>query len=188
MTDNHVSYTPMDVEKPWAEDPSLDVSGKKKNKFINRAFAWMYHVAVSDAQGALTWLLPSASLDVDAAVDELCQRIFLDEQADETLLLGPVLLASFAYAIMISPWYTFRHMKDKPPTDTWFRQQLEYYGQWPVSNVNQRISDALKSFYREFPDARSLASRRKSGSLMHCVDSPKLSGNADAATMPIDDD
>lgn len=59
---------------------------------------------VSDAQGALTWLLPSASLDVDAAVDELCQRIFLDEQADETLLLGPVLLASFAYAIMISPW------------------------------------------------------------------------------------
>ena len=73
MTDNHASYTPMDVEKPWAEDPSLDVSGKKKNKFINRAFAWMYHVAVSDAQGALTWLLPSASLDVDAAVDELCQ-------------------------------------------------------------------------------------------------------------------
>ncbi len=32
MTDNHASYTPMDVEKPWAEDPSPDVSGKKKNK------------------------------------------------------------------------------------------------------------------------------------------------------------
>ena len=62
----------------------------------------------------MTWL--SESLDVDAAVDELCQRIFLDEQADEILLLGPVLLASFAYAIMISPWYTFRHMKEKPPT------------------------------------------------------------------------
>ena len=107
MTDNHASYTPMDVDEPWAEDPSPDVSGKKKNKFINRAVAWMYHVAVSDALGALTWLLPSASLDVDAAVDELCQRIFIDEQADETLLLGPVLLASFAYAIMISSWYTF---------------------------------------------------------------------------------
>ena len=44
------------------------------------------------------------------------------------------------------------------PTDTWFRQQLDYYKQWPVSNVNQRISDVLISFYREFPDARSLAS------------------------------
>ena len=107
---------------------------RKRTKFINRAFAWMYHVAVSDALGALTWLLPSASLDLDADVDELCQRIFLDEQADETLLLGPVLLASFAYAIMISPWYTFRHMKDRPPTDGSGSNSITTdNGQWVMS-------------------------------------------------------
>ena len=180
----------MGLNAPWAEDPSLDVPGKAKNKFINRASAWMYHIAVSDTQGALSWLLPSASIDSDAAIDELCNRVVPDEQDNEdSLLIGPVLLATFAHAVMISPWHSFKGMRDsKPPHESWYRNLLEYYGAWDIKVVNDKIAKALKLFYTQFPEARMSASRRKSGCIIHETSSRRLSASKDASSMPPDCD
>ena len=106
MTPNHASYQLMDTTKPFAEDPEQDVPGKKKNKLVNRAFAWMFHVAVTDPQGSLSWLLPEPYKDADSAVDELFQKVMIDEDDNESPLLGPVMLATFAWAAMCAPWYS----------------------------------------------------------------------------------
>jgi hypothetical protein len=167
MTNNHASYQLMDTDKPWAEDPKEDVPGKSKNKLVNRAFAWMFHVAVSDATGSLSWLLPNPSKDPEAAVTELCNLVMLDDDDEETPLFGPVMLATFSCAAMCTPWYTVAFHSasqgsSRPPHDAWFREHLDWYCRWKPECVKQHIVKILKAFYQEFPDARKLPDRRRS--------------------------
>ncbi len=44
----------------------------------------------------------------DAAVDELCARMMLDEDGEVSRLVGPVLLATLtlAWAFLFTPWCT----------------------------------------------------------------------------------
>ena len=46
--------------------------------------------------------------------------------------------------------------KDMSTFETWFRQQVDYNGHWPMSDVNERNSgsDGLKSLDRDLSDAR----------------------------------
>ena len=67
-----------------------------KNKFINRTFPWIFHQVVSDAHGAMSWLMPDASLGVQEAVDQLCNMKVPDESDEEVHLIGPSLLATLS--------------------------------------------------------------------------------------------
>jgi len=142
MTPNHASYQLMDTTKPLAEDPEQDVPGKKKNKLVNRAFAWMFHVAVTDPQGSLSWLLPEPSKDADSAVDELFQKVMIDEDDNESPLLGPVMLATFAWAVMCAPWYSvafqsIQQSSTKPSHEVsvWITVHLDWFSRWNPEKI-----------------------------------------------------
>ena len=56
--------------------------------------------------------------------------------------------------IMISPFNSLKGIKEKAPFETWFKQQLDHNGHWPVCDVNERTSDALIYSIEDFSDAR----------------------------------
>ncbi len=166
----HAAYRIMDIDMPWAQDIEDAGDGgarNVKNKFFNRAFAWMFHRAVCDSSCSLGWLLPKAALEANAAVDELCSRVIPDEDGEESRLVGPVLLATFAWAVMCMPWYSFKGLQEKPSHEVWLNLQLDFYSRWGHDAANAAIATGLKTFYEEFPESRKLANRRKSGGIIH---------------------
>ena len=190
MTPNHASYQVMDTTKPWAEDPAQDVPGKKKNKLVNRAFTWMFHVAVTDPQGSLSWLLPKPSKDADSAVDELFQKVMIDEDDNESPLVGPVMLATFAWAVMCAPWYSVafqssQQSSTKPSHEVWFREHLDWYSRWNPQKLSSYVAQTLKAFYNQFPEARRLINRRKSGSSTIGCGGAATSSSSFAEDLPV---
>ncbi len=52
MFPGHAAYHIMDFDMPWAEDVEGAGDGgtcNVKNRFFNRAFAWMFHRVVCDS-------------------------------------------------------------------------------------------------------------------------------------------
>jgi len=173
MVPEHAAYRIMDVDMPWAEDVEDAGEGgarNVKNKFFNRAFAWMFHRAVCDSSCSLGWLLPKAALEANAAVDELCSRLIPDEDGEESRLVGPVLLATFAWAVMCTPWYSFKGLQEKPSHEVWFNQQLDFYSKWgshpmkfgSISNSTSTQSGVLRLPTRGLPRASSSSTRHSS--------------------------
>ncbi len=92
----HAASSIMDFDVPWAVDDAGDGGARNvKNKFFNRAFAWMFHRAVCDSSSSLGRLLPKAALEANAAFEKLWSRLIPDD---------PVLLATVAWAVMCTPW------------------------------------------------------------------------------------
>ena len=186
MTPGHPAYKIMEMEKPWAEDVPGDGGDEVKNKFINRAFPWIFHQVVSDAHGAMSWLMPDASLGVQEAVDKLCNTKVPDESDEEVHLIGPSLLATLSWAVMCTPWYTFLKMRNKPPHEVWYKELLTHYSKFKRGAVNQRIGQSLKLFYERFPEARRLEARRKSSIPLY--DTPAMVARDGAISPPPDCD
>jgi hypothetical protein len=187
MVPEHAAYRIMDIDMPWAEDVEDAGEGgarNVKNKFFNRAFAWMFHRAVCDSSCSLGWLLPKAALEANAAVDELCSRLIPDEDGEESRLVGPVLLATFAWAVMCTPWYSFKGLQEKPSHEVWFNQQLDFYSKWGPEAANERIATGLKLFYEAFPESRKLANRRKSGGIIHESKPSRAEAREDISSLP----
>ena len=150
MVSGHAAYRSMDIDMPWAEDVEDAGDGgarNVKNKMFNRTFAWMFHRAVCDSSCSFGWLLPKTALEANAAIDELCSRLIPDEDGEDSRLVGPVLLATFAWAVMCTPWYSFKGLQEKPSHEVWFNQQLDFYSQWSPEAANERIATGLKLFY-----------------------------------------
>ena len=115
-------------------DSQEDVPGKSKNKLINHAFAWMFHVAVSNATGSLSWLLPNHSKYTESAATELCILVMMIDDDGEDLF-GPVNFATFSCAAIIALQCALRDTllhftlafqnKSRPPYDAWFREHLD---------------------------------------------------------------
>ena len=186
MTPNHPAYKIMDMEKPWADDLPGDGDDQVKNKFINRAFPWIFHQVVFDAHGAMSWLMPDASFEVQEAVDKLCNTKIPDESDEEVHLIGPSLLATLSWAVMCTPWYTFLKMRNKPPHEVWYKELLTHYSKFKRGAVNQRIGQSLKLFYERFPEARRLEARRKSS--IPLVDTPAMVARDGSISPPPDCD
>ena len=72
---------------------------------------------------------------------------------ENSLLVSPVLLATFAWAVMCTPWYTFKGLQEKPSHEVWFNLQLDFYSKWGPQAANERIATGLKLFYETFPES-----------------------------------
>ena len=73
----------------------------------------------------------------------------------------------------------------KPSHEVWFREHLDWYSRWNPQKLSSYVAQTLKAFYNQFPEARRLINRRKSGSSAIGCGSAATSSTSFAEDLPV---